>query len=49
MNKTDKELAIELAVAIIQSWNAADGTKPARPSEAVQIANDCYSAVKGWE
>ena len=48
MNKTDRELAVELAVAIIQSWNGAEHTNAIQPSDAIRIANDCYSAVKGW-
>ncbi len=48
MNKTDKELAVELATAIIQSWNGSDHANPIRPSDAVDVATACYSAIKGW-
>lgn len=48
MNKTDKELAVELAIAIMQSWNAAEHTSAIKPSDAIGIANNCYSAIKGW-
>ena len=49
MNKTDKELAVELAIAVIQGWDSRNGTTPINQNQAVAIADTFYKAIKNWD
>lgn len=45
MSKSNKELAVELTISFIQSWNAKTTTKALRSNEANEILTQFYLAL----
>lgn len=39
MDKSNKELAVELTIAYIQSWNAKNSTNAIKTDDAIDILN----------
>jgi|GEM_PF-2148598 len=43
--KTDKELAVELTMAYVQSWNAKENTQPIKADLLIDIYKAVYEAI----
>ncbi len=44
-NKSNKELAIEVTIEFMKSWNSAANTQATKPNEFIDILNLFYDAI----